>query len=443
MSSVESGERSRGLLLRRRSSLSTYTTLLVVGMLFTGTCNTILNKVQDMQCVENCDDPDHSKRKYFEQPIYQTLNMFVGELICLFVVYFSMAATGFRAWRSVRVLTSSSEKASTSIIDRLRRNSNSSSSSSSDDEGASGSQKKHRKPSDFLKKAKEEWEEGREKIKESAKKAKDKLTNKGKEIEGRLKVKHDAIDTLSDTISESIRIEVENTMAGLKPMNNFARFLFWIPTMCDICGTTLMNVGLIYTTASIYQMLRGAVVIFSAILSVIFLRHRIALFQWFGLMTVMLGVSVVGLSGLIGATSDPKPTDNASDTESEIEEFARAALGIFMVLFAQMFTAIQFVVEEKILKHYAVEPLMAVGLEGFWGCITIITAMPLLYFTLGILNPGGFFDIYAGWHQFWDNEMVWKIGIAFALSISLFNWFGLSVTRHLSSVSRATIDTCR
>jgi hypothetical protein len=37
-----------------------------------GVANTILNKLQDMQCVENCSDPDPSKRQYFEQPVWQT-----------------------------------------------------------------------------------------------------------------------------------------------------------------------------------------------------------------------------------------------------------------------------------------------------------------------------------------------------------------------------------
>ncbi|KAI7637055.1 hypothetical protein KC319_g15131, partial [Hortaea werneckii] len=49
---------------------------LVGMMLLTGVCNTLLTKYQDMQCVANCD----SKRpKTFEQPVLQTLQMFVGE----------------------------------------------------------------------------------------------------------------------------------------------------------------------------------------------------------------------------------------------------------------------------------------------------------------------------------------------------------------------------
>ena len=51
--------------------------LLVIGMLSTGTVNTILNKLQDLTCVENCDSPDPDARHHFEQPLWQ-----VGVLSC-------------------------------------------------------------------------------------------------------------------------------------------------------------------------------------------------------------------------------------------------------------------------------------------------------------------------------------------------------------------------
>jgi hypothetical protein len=40
-----------------------------------------------MQCVENCNDPDLAKRVYYEQPVWQTLHMFVGELGCEFIIF--------------------------------------------------------------------------------------------------------------------------------------------------------------------------------------------------------------------------------------------------------------------------------------------------------------------------------------------------------------------
>lgn len=38
--------------------------------------------------------------------------------------------------------------------------------------------------------------------------------------------------------------------------------------------------------------------------------------------------------------------------------------------------------------------------------------------------------------------VLWS-GVAIAISISMFNWFGLSVTKHLSATARSLTDTCR
>src|SRR5438552_3737799 len=70
--------------------MSITTKFLVTGMLVSGVCNTILVKFQDMQCVENCDQ-DAKDRKYFEQPVWQTLNMFIGETLCFIAGYILLA----------------------------------------------------------------------------------------------------------------------------------------------------------------------------------------------------------------------------------------------------------------------------------------------------------------------------------------------------------------
>lgn len=42
-----------------------------------------------------------------------------------------------------------------------------------------------------------------------------------------------------------------------------------------------------------------------------------------------------------------------------------------------------------------------------------------------------------------DNPPVLWSGVAIAISISMFNYFGLSVTRHVSATARSLTDTCR
>ena len=106
-----------------------------------------------------------------------------------------------------------------------------------------------------------------------------------------------------------------------------------IPGTGDLTATTLMNVGLIYISASIYQMLRGSVVIFTGILSTFFLGIRHPRYRWFALGSVFMGVLLVGLAGIVeaGATSSV-PVQGSP-------------MGLGMVVLAQVFTAFQFVIE--------------------------------------------------------------------------------------------------
>lgn len=100
------------------------------------------------------------------------------------------------------------------------------------------------------------------------------------------------------------------------------------------------------------------------VFSVIFLRRHLFLFQWLSLLTVMLGVCVVGLSGTIFKEAEPEAlkalaarTMAKGNGDEELPETVTALLGVLLILFAQFFTAGQFVLEEKIMAKYSVEPL--------------------------------------------------------------------------------------
>lgn len=226
-------------------------------------------------------------------------------------------------------------------------------------------------------------------------------------------------------------------------------FLFFLPAACDVAGTTLMNVGLLYTPVSIYQMTRGALVLWVGIFSVIFLRRRLFPYQWLSLITVMIGVSIVGLSGSLikkSVTEDSSIPDAfrralfPSTSTADPSDAARVLIGVLFILFAQLFTAAQFVIEEKVMAKYSVTPLVAVGLEGTFGLISVLALMPLLY-TMKDLTV--WFDLPRGYRQMVDNRNVLVSSFIIALSIGFFNFFGLSVTRSVSATARSTIDTCR
>ncbi|KAF8892577.1 hypothetical protein BD779DRAFT_1509719 [Infundibulicybe gibba] len=336
--------------------------ILLGGMILTGSSNSLWSKWQDMQCVENCNDPDIHRRVLYEQPVWQTLQMFLGEMLCFLPVIYT--------WLKQRRQSSSVQLPPDSELDP-----------------------------------------------------------------------HIANKQLGTSAQE------------LKGWNIL---LLWIPAACDLTGTTLMNVGLLYTPVSIYQMTRGALVLFVGFFSVIFLRRRLWLYQWVSLIIVMSGVGLVGFSGSLikdavreSVVSTYIPSlarmlraDLPSPEPIEEPQVTTVLVGVFFVLFAQIFTATQFVVEEKIMSRYSVAPLVAVGYEGLFGAISILLFVPILSIP-SIAAKTPFFDLPRGWHQMVDTPTVLWSGVAIACSIALFNYFGLSVTRHVSATARSLTDTCR
>jgi len=122
-------------------------------------------------------------------------------------------------------------------------------------------------------------------------------------------------------------------------------------------------------------------------------------------------------------------------------------VGVLLVILAQVFTATQFVVEEKFLGGYNLPPMQAVGLEGIFGVGILAIAMPIMYFGGGkpedVSAVGNFFDIRFAFDMFLKYPEIAVSSIGCVISISLFNFFGLTITKVMSATSRSTIDAMR
>lgn len=237
-------------------------------------------------------------------------------------------------------------------------------------------------------------------------------------------------------------------------------FLLALPACCDITGTTLMNVGLLFVAASIYQMTRGALVLFVGLFSVLFLRRKLYLYQWSALFIVVLGVAIVGLAGALAPESQGilEPSSFVQTglhvVRSAVEEVRasmqttealQTIIGVFMIAAAQIFTATQFVLEEWILETYALEPLKVVGWEGIFGFVVTLVGMVIMHLAVGRTARGqnGYFDVREGWREITQYRAIAVSSVLIMISIGGFNFFGLSVTRTVSATARSTIDTCR
>lgn len=274
-----------------------------------------------MQCVDNCDAPSPKYRQHFEQPVLQTLQMFIGESGCWLVIGAFSLYQRYASRRAGYEAIADNDGAATPAL--------------SDDSDTP-------------------------------------------DIANPLKPAH---------ADEEGRI----------PLQGRAILLLALPACCDIAGTTLMNVGLLYVAASIYQMTRGALVLFVGLFSVWFLKRHLGLYKWFSLFVVVLGVAVVGLAGAI--TRDDKATPSATagpvGAQAELSPAARTIIGVMLIAGAQIFTATQFVLEERIMEKYAMEPIRVVGWEGVFGFSVTFIGMVILHFAIGT----GYFNAREGLYQ--------------------------------------------
>lgn len=207
------------------------------------------------------------------------------------------------------------------------------------------------------------------------------------------------------------------------PLRGWKILLLAAPSSCDIAGTTLMNVGLLFVAASIYQMTRGALVLFVGLFSVLFLRRKLYLYQWSALFVVVLGVALVGLAGALfgGDTGHDLTEDNdlSARAVASTPQAVQAIIGVLLIALAQIFTASQFVLEEWILENYAMDPIQVVGWEGIFGFSVTVIAMIILYATVGSTEAGryGYFDLKEGWHEMISNRAVAISSILIMISI--------------------------
>lgn len=292
-----------------------------------------------MQCVAHCKNP--LKAEYFDQPVLQTLQMFVGELLC---------------WIPILII---------------------------------------------------------------------KFNKFGQS-------KSSTINESSGLINQDNNEQVIETNSSLK-----RSLILALPSTCDLLATTVMNIGLLYTPVSIYQMTRGSVILIVGLMSVIFLQKRITKLEWVSLLVVFLGVFLVGLSGYL---QDQKTIDD--DIYNIFgEEIASldVLFGMLLIFLGITMTAVQFVVEEHILSNLKLEPIKIVGYEGFYG--TIITSHIMFFGKL--LYGKGIFDMNKAFSQMFSNESILISSLLIMLSICIFNFCGITLTYLLSATSRSTIDTSR
>ncbi|KAJ8275356.1 hypothetical protein COCON_G00099810 [Conger conger] len=199
----------------------------------------------------------------------------------------------------------------------------------------------------------------------------------------------------------------------MNPGQSFNPLLFLPPALCDMTGTSIMYVALNMTSASSFQMLRGA---------------------WLGILTTILGLVVVGLA------------DFTNGTHSEYN-LSQVITGDLLIIMAQVIVAVQMVLEEKFIYKHDVHPLKAVGTEGLFGFLILsFLLIPMYFIPVGSLgqNPRQVLeDALDAFCQIGHQPLIVLALLGNTVSIAFFNFAGLSVTKEMSATTRMVLDSLR
>lgn len=207
------------------------------------------------------------------------------------------------------------------------------------------------------------------------------------------------------------------------------------PASLDLLNTVLGNVGLLWVNSSIYQMTRGSVVIFSAILSVKYLGRTMRSFHYWAIGIVLVAVIVVGAAGVMSSSDDGSSG-------------GAVVLGLGFILAAQLVTAVQFIAEESLMNNpkTTLDPVALVGLEGIWGLLYFVVLAPVL-----TLTPRSDMDVSTIWHenfidtfvQLSNSSALCWLTFGYFVTILMYNIAANIVTQTLSAVVRSILEACR
>lgn len=221
---------------------------------------------------------------------------------------------------------------------------------------------------------------------------------------------------------------------------NINPMLLAIPASCDVCASTLTFVGLTMVPPSVYQMMRGFIVVVCAMFSIIFLKKRLYRHHWTAVACIVIGEAAIGFVSI----------QSGKKNGGEGSEF----FGIMLLLISQLFQGTMFITEEYLFRDYYLEPFKAVGTEGMWGNAYYLVFLPIMQLIqcgsqidpkgLGHMCNYGYLENSAFmFYQMGQNGVIIFLCFLTIFVCAGYNACGISVTKYASAAQRSTIDTGR
>lgn len=268
-----------------------------------------------------------------------------------------------------------------------------------------------------------------------------------------------------------------------KGNRKFNPFVLIPPAMMDLLATSLAFVGHSFTTVANFEMLRGSVIVFVALISIFVLKKKPSIRQWIGITLIVVALIIVGFSGHehegdetieapdgagkpdeipeaekpdnIGGGNNGTPeerkgkkTGKKKSLTSENDDVL-SIVGCLLIVIAQLITACQVVYEEAYVNKLDIAPLQMVGYEGIFGLIALsLLLIPLSFIPnsaslQNVNSSGSLEDTIDAMVKIGNNTRLLVPITILIVSTSLYNYAGLSITKEMSGTARMVFDSLK
>ena len=222
-----------------------------------------------------------------------------------------------------------------------------------------------------------------------------------------------------------------------KAKTSHAKMYFAVaaPACCDLLATSLMNIGLLYIEASVWQMLRGSMVLFSSIFCAFILKRPHYPYMWWSVLLICIALSIVGVAAVCSTG-----VGKAGVSQGQV------VMAILLTVGSQLIQASQIVVEDFLMHDMTASPVLIVGLEGMWGTIFTCTIfLPIIQFTGSVESEGNGIheDTVDTFKMIGNSPVLIAFVILYVIVILLYNVTGMFVTNITSAVVRTILEGLR
>eukprot|EP00727_Mastigamoeba_balamuthi_P009252 m51a1_g495 hypothetical protein (438) ;mRNA; f:248883-250346 len=227
-----------------------------------------------------------------------------------------------------------------------------------------------------------------------------------------------------------------------------------VPTILDLLATGVSSIALLYIDASVWQMLTGSLIVFSTILARIFFKRKPLPYKIIGIAVSVIGLVLVGLSSVFTSLKKASDASGASSGSSGDGDGGdkvtvwKIIVGIVLTFVAQLMTAGQVTIEERLLKHRNMNPAQVSGMEGFFGLVlSCFIVLPVVYFCPGdnpsSMRRGSYDNAIDAFMQMGHNIPLLFYVLIYILFDAVYNWLSVNIEKYLSAVHYCIIDACR